>query len=262
MTFMKNTMVAVFSVVGLSHYCDAFVIQHDDSYVKVEVKGKLTTGVMAIGGETTGTLIKAGNIQWELDLSKKPKLAAKAKMLNGKTVYVTGKLQRKSGVEIRQRWIVHVETLSTEKPGGGDQAKSEYLNAKGQLKHTLVLREAQGGFAGFSGKQITIEQNGKWKIQSFLNQNLNDPSATGKLSGKEMIAVAKILAKYKINQLPGSVGKPVGANPRIFEIRFGKHQSKLTLPPGGTVARSDGKKFSQEQRIVFTWQDIQKLLTK
>ncbi|HOB32989.1 MAG TPA: hypothetical protein PKH32_08935 [Verrucomicrobiota bacterium] len=31
-------------------------------YIKVEIKGTLSTGVMAIGGETTGTIIQSGDV--------------------------------------------------------------------------------------------------------------------------------------------------------------------------------------------------------
>ena len=80
------------------------------AYVKVEVKGELTTGVFAIGGETTGTIIKAGPITWELDVGKKD-----VSKMNGKDVIVTGELELKKGVEIRQRWIVHVKTIKPAK---------------------------------------------------------------------------------------------------------------------------------------------------
>lgn len=82
------------------------------SYVRVEVKGKLRTGIVAIGGETTGTIITAGNITWELDLGRNARLRAAAKKLNGKTVVVKGTLTRKRGVEIRERWIVTVKSLT------------------------------------------------------------------------------------------------------------------------------------------------------
>src|SRR5262245_59347270 len=65
----------------------------DDSYVKLEAKGKLQTGIMAIGGETTGTTITTSAGTFELELDKK--LAAQAEKLNRKAVVVTGTLYLK-----------------------------------------------------------------------------------------------------------------------------------------------------------------------
>lgn len=78
----------------------------------VTVTGQLETGIMAIGGETTGTRItidKQGS--YELDLSANEKLEKAAQELNGKQVKVTGNLAIKDGVEIKQRRIIKVDTL-------------------------------------------------------------------------------------------------------------------------------------------------------
>jgi hypothetical protein len=80
-------------------------------YIKVEIKGTLQTGMMAIGGETTGTIIRANNVQWELDLGGNAQLQANAEKLDGKSVVVTGRYEKRKGVEIRERHIVKVETL-------------------------------------------------------------------------------------------------------------------------------------------------------
>src|SRR5262245_52794937 len=81
----------------------------DDSYVKVEAKGKLVTGVMAIGGETTGVLIRAGGLSLELDLDKK--LKAEADKLKDKMVIVTGTLFIKPGVTRGPRTLIKVATI-------------------------------------------------------------------------------------------------------------------------------------------------------
>jgi hypothetical protein len=83
----------------------------EGQYIKVEIKGTLQAGVMAIGGETTGTLIHANNVTWELDFGDKTDLRGQAKKLDKKTVLVTGNYEKRKGVEIRERNIVKVETL-------------------------------------------------------------------------------------------------------------------------------------------------------
>lgn len=79
--------------------------------ITVRVVGKLQTGVFAIGGETTGTMITANGITWELDFGDNEKLRKEATSLNGQQVRVRGTLERKRGVEIKERWIVTVTKL-------------------------------------------------------------------------------------------------------------------------------------------------------
>jgi hypothetical protein len=79
--------------------------------ISVTVVGTLRTGIVAIGGETTGTTITAKGIRWELDLGKNPELRTVAEKLNGKQVTVTGILERRPGVEIKERWIVTAASL-------------------------------------------------------------------------------------------------------------------------------------------------------
>jgi hypothetical protein len=80
-------------------------------YIKVEVRGTLRTGMMAIGGETTGTVIRARGATWELDL--RPLLGGEARVasLDGKTVVVKGSLDVRRGVERRERTILTVTSL-------------------------------------------------------------------------------------------------------------------------------------------------------
>ena len=63
--------------------------------IQVEVRGTLETGIAAIGGETTGTIIRSSNVTWELDLSGDPKLAALAEKLNKQKVVVSGAYYRR-----------------------------------------------------------------------------------------------------------------------------------------------------------------------
>ena len=87
-----------------------------DESIEVVVRGTLRTGMMAIGGETTGTTVTARGATWELDLRGDPKWAAQAESLSGKRVVVTGTLEVRPGVERRQRWIVTVKSLGPAGP--------------------------------------------------------------------------------------------------------------------------------------------------
>jgi len=78
--------------------------------IDVEIVGRLNANVIAIGGETTGTTVTANGITWELDL-KNAQMPRIAGQLDGKRVIVKGRLERRAGVEIQQRWIVTVSVL-------------------------------------------------------------------------------------------------------------------------------------------------------
>jgi hypothetical protein len=67
-------------------------------FIRVEVQGRLQTGIMAISGETTGTIITANGVTWELDLGRNADMQKKAEQLNGKQVLVCGELSRRQGI--------------------------------------------------------------------------------------------------------------------------------------------------------------------
>lgn len=81
-----------------------------DDLVQVTVRGRLNSQVMAIGGETTGVVISAGPIQWELEFAD-PQLREQAAELHEQRVQITGELTLVTGVEIPQRWLVKVQSL-------------------------------------------------------------------------------------------------------------------------------------------------------
>ena len=80
-------------------------------YIRVEVRGRLQTGVIAIGGETTGVTIRARGAEFELDLARDAALRRRAAQLTGKSVIVAGTLDVRRGVEVPKRWIVTVKSL-------------------------------------------------------------------------------------------------------------------------------------------------------
>jgi hypothetical protein len=78
----------------------------------VSVSGKLQTGMMAIGGETTGTILSvSGQGTFELDVNGNKDVEKAIASLNGKQVKVTGTLSVKEGVEVGERRIIKVDTL-------------------------------------------------------------------------------------------------------------------------------------------------------
>ena len=79
---------------------------------KVEMKGTLRTGIVAIGGETTGTIIETKEGKYELDFGTDKDLRKKAEELNGKMVVVTGELN------MRHKLLTATLFAATMAPGG------------------------------------------------------------------------------------------------------------------------------------------------
>jgi hypothetical protein len=108
-TFLNLTGVALILAVSTS-LADGQVKKKEGSK-KVELQGVLKTGIVAIGGETTGTVLETKQGAFELDLGKNAELRARADKLNGKAVAVGGVLNVRKGVEVKQRKIVTVTSL-------------------------------------------------------------------------------------------------------------------------------------------------------
>jgi hypothetical protein len=85
--------------------------QLDQGFIKVEAKGTLKTGIMAIGGETTGTILTTPHGTLELDFGKNKELRELATKLDGKAAIAHGTLQVRKGVAVKQRLIVSVTSL-------------------------------------------------------------------------------------------------------------------------------------------------------
>ena len=106
--------------------------------VSVVVVGTIRSGIVAIGGETTGTTITANNITWELDLEGEPALRNAAQALDGKQATVRGRLQRREGVEIPNRWIVSVADLQGVANPGGQEVQTSILRAVAKRTETQL----------------------------------------------------------------------------------------------------------------------------
>jgi hypothetical protein len=87
-----------------------------------EWTGRVETGVMAIGGETTGTRLVTDDTVFELSASGA--VAARLRELSGQPVTVRGRLRVRPGVEIGERRIITVTEIRRPAPSvqraGGD----------------------------------------------------------------------------------------------------------------------------------------------
>ncbi|RCS43916.1 hypothetical protein DTL42_18175 [Bremerella cremea] len=113
------------------------VKEANEDSITVSVVGTVRTGLVAIGGETTGTTITANEITWELDFGQNAKLRQLADKLAGKKATVKGTLVRRPGVEGPTRWIVEVTKLKAATAEQETAPKQDGLSAvvsKGKVK--------------------------------------------------------------------------------------------------------------------------------
>lgn len=107
--------LSVFMVFTISQAGDGPKNAKNKGAKQVELTGQLRTGIFAIGGETTGTIIQTNQGTFELEFGKQKQLRQRAEKFNGKTVIVTGILEIRKGVEVKERRIVTVTSLEEAK---------------------------------------------------------------------------------------------------------------------------------------------------
>ena len=111
---------------------------------------------------------------------------------------------------------------------------AKYLGSDGKnLKESLVLREEQGGIAGTSVTEWTIEKDGKWTLAQFLvagngkEQDGTRQKTAGQLKPTELTKLVERLAADNMLDLPATLGTAAKINPHNYVLHFGK--KKITL---------------------------------
>ncbi|MDZ4684020.1 MAG: hypothetical protein SH850_02955 [Planctomycetaceae bacterium] len=94
-----------------------------DKLIRVECHGQLRDGIVAVGGETTGTTLRFRGITWELQFQDADGRAF-AQAHHKQLVRVSGSLRRVAGVERPARWIVEVAQYAESDPAQKNEGAS------------------------------------------------------------------------------------------------------------------------------------------
>jgi hypothetical protein len=137
------------------------------------------------------------------------------------------------------RWV-WAAALAVALAAGSQAQEKAPLVKDGKLTGKLVVTDLQGGFAGFTGHRWTIEPSGKYTVASVFNKR-ETVLKKGELSDKQYATLAKELAKYKLEALPGKAGGKPMVNPHKVLIEVGKKKSELTLRAGAPLPKPDPK---------------------
>src|SRR5262249_33694158 len=104
-------------------------------------------------------------------------------------------------------------------------------DGKLHLKHRLVLREEQLGFAGVSGRMWVIEPDGRWKLVDLQPAGSGKVQETtrqsGRLTANQLGALAKGLASQDLTGLPNKIGEAPKVNPHRIVLKLGEKQMVL-----------------------------------
>jgi predicted secreted protein len=131
----------------------------------------------------------------------------------------------------------------------------------GGLKSKLTLKDAQGGFAGFTGWITTVNEDGAWNRRQFFNQQLRPIKRRGKMTAAQLKSLTAALATAQVEKLPARIGKFLGANPHVVTLTYGDRVSVLTLPTGARLPEPlPGGKLDATGRFALVAHELKGLL--
>lgn len=184
--------------------------------VSVECCGRIRHGVMAIGGETTGTTITFNRMTWELQLNND---SARKFVTNHhkKHVTVTGSLRKVAGIEGKERWIVDVAKASeldaTNPDPNSTTSKTNTKNSKPTnprdrehaqltIRGTLQAKDPRAG----QSSGMTIHANGlTWPIAITKESKLQEKATS--LVGQTVVLTGMLEPVGKKNSSKPSVSQ-------------------------------------------------------
>lgn len=176
--------------------------------VFVRCHGRLRHGVVAVGGETTGTTMTFHGITWELQL---PDDASRefASQHHQKPVIVNGTLRHVAGIEISSRWIVDVSDLS--EPESRDVPQREVPGEGAQITIRGILRAALSQTSQKPELSVRL-QNQNWHLD--LPDDGATPSRAESLIG-ELVRIRGSLKTVPEEGQPTATRSRMPAKPTV-----------------------------------------------
>ena len=157
------------------------------------------------------------------------------------------------------RWIQ--QNLDKDKANPNRGKKQKNPPKGGGLKSKLTLKDAQGGFAGFTGWITTVNEDGAWNRRQFFNQQLRPIERQGKMTAAQLKSLTAALATAQVEKLPARIGKFLGANPHVVTLTYGDKASVLTLPTGARLPEPlPGGKLDATGRFALVAHELKGLL--
>ncbi len=236
--------------------------------ISVTVVGTLRTGIVAIGGETTGTTITAKEITWELEFGKNAELRKGTGKFDGKKVIVRGSLERRAGIEVKERCIVTVTGL--EEAGNvpvGGTAKPTFHATVGRADTRIQFVSGDEATifeitSGFGIDKATVERlTDRWPKSIIIRLHLKGLESFKASHGKIALAAAASRTDQSVSRvslLEGSEEKPLDqGSPYWIEVRYRNEGSTIRTNDGYFQITMPEKFFEGNPRqITLQWIDF------
>ncbi len=180
--------------------------------IQVDIVGTIETGIMAIGGETTGMIVTSGNITWELQVADNMRETAES--FNGKQARVKGRLEKKAGVEIAERWIVTIDSIGA--PDDDEVCSFESLK---------IVQS--GGFAGISVTSTLLPDG-------TLTRRDRATNSEKKLNAEALNQIKELLANTDWDRVPQSTRAKNVADDFQFDVTINRGNQSFEFVVDGT----------------------------
>lgn len=142
--------------------------------VSVQCHGLLRHGIVAIGGETTGTTISFHRITWELQFADDHGREFAA-LHHKKPVLVTGALRKVISTESMTRWIVDVKKISAS-DSRDSEAEGAQVIVRGTLRAALSTTDDVPNLSVRTDDQIwSLDFAGSREAQSAAELQISQP---------------------------------------------------------------------------------------
>lgn len=185
---MLTPALAMTLVLGELLVCaDTLPEQPPAAPIRVECHGKMRTGVVAIGGETTGMTITFNGMTWELNCRDEAARTA-AKQHHKQPMTVIGTLRQVHGKAIPVRWIVDVDRMDPRDAGKTPECAN--LTVQGMLQ--AVEGTAQ------TAQEMMINAAGiAWPLDLSAEMPLREKAAA--LMGKAVLLKGRLEQEPKVS---------------------------------------------------------------
>ena len=115
------------------------------------------------------------------------------------------------------------------------------LTKDGKLAQPLVVRDVQGGFAGFNGTEWSVNPSGDYAVSS-VRRGKAEAQKKGSLRPRQLTTLVKALARCDAAKELTPAKAFDGANPHVISVKVGERQFSLRLPPGAKLPKADPNK--------------------
>ncbi|MCA9104705.1 MAG: hypothetical protein KDA83_04720 [Planctomycetales bacterium] len=154
--------------------------------IELIIVGKLETGIVAIGGETTGTVVRASGVTWEVEweAEREEALSTFAERISGNQVAVSGSLRLVKGVERGDRWILTAHSLAAAPAGVAPARGIVQARIQGRLNNQVVA------IGGETTGTVVDAGDFSWELE--LGRDLDLRKAAEALDGQSVTVEGNI----------------------------------------------------------------------